>query len=176
MKRLFYTGLTLLALAGCSSQPIKVQEIKPGSIEDKIEATFEEPSNKGEYPGLVNNYRSVIELSKVKQVLDEIIASRLHNPPFSSDNPRIEIIMGDTPVYAEFTKGVTSVYHERLDNLDIKIIISPEELNEILKYDDLKTGIKESYSNKKIKVELIANPIILILKGYLELDKSLSEK
>ena len=96
----------------------------------------------------------------------EVKAYNLHNPPLSSNKPKINFVIDDKRYNAVITKGNIAVSSGNLDNGDIVIKMSREEAVKILKN---KEYIQESFSSGRSEIVLIASKSELFAKGYLNL-------
>lgn len=119
---------------------------------------------------------TVINVNHIQYLLNEMGAWQLHNPPLSSDMPKIEIRVDDNSFFAEVDKGIISVSEDRLDDVDLRISASTEELKNVLESGDVKTSIRDSVSDGKIQIEMISGYPTLFSKGYLSLYKELTGK
>ncbi len=102
----------------------------------------------------------------VHYLLYTIKAYNLHNPPLSSDIPKIEVYVEDEIYNAKIIKGDIIVKRGAIDEEDISITTSREEAVNMIK---TKNYVIESFKNKKSNIELKAEKSILFAKGYLNL-------
>ncbi len=104
--------------------------------------------------------------SFVYYILVSIGAGKLHNPPFSSDTPKIEFYIGEEVFSAEIIDGSINVAKGEINGNDIKIRTSRFEA---VKMTRNRNYISESFSEGNSEVELIASKTRLASKGYLSL-------
>lgn len=104
--------------------------------------------------------------SYIFYLLYSLKAYNLHNPPLSSSKPVIEIQLEDEVFNAEVQNGLIKVYSGSIENEDIVIETTREELVWILKD---KVYLQESFSSGKSEMRLLADKTTLFSKGYLTL-------
>src|SRR3989344_3616576 len=109
----------------------------------------------------------------IEYLFYELKAYELHNPPLSKDTPRIELDVDSEKYNVLISNGLIKVYFGEIDDEDIMIKTSKEE---IVKSLQDKEYIKESFSSGKSEFELVANKATLFSKGYLSLYKDLTGK
>ncbi len=109
--------------------------------------------------------------SFVYYLLFSIGAHNLHNPPFSSNEPKIEIFV-DSDIYsARIVDGSIRISKGGIEERDIVLRTTKEEA---IKMMNDKNVVVESFKNGESKIELIANKLELYSKGYLGLYDELS--
>lgn len=96
-----------------------------------------------------------------------IKAYNLHNPPLSSDTPKIQFLVDNNPYNSEIIKGEIYTNEGQAINPDITIKTSQEE---ILKMTSSQSYIQESINSGKTEIDLDADKTILFLKGYTNLN------
>lgn len=109
----------------------------------------------------------------VYYLLASIKAYNLHNPPLSSDKPRINILVGEDNYSALIDDGRIIVQTGVLDNPDIKISTSKYEAAMMVKYPD---SVKKSFEEGKSNIDLIAGKATLFSKGYLNMYNEITGK
>lgn len=109
----------------------------------------------------------------VVYLLISIEAYNLHNPPLSSNKPKIGIYVSDKVFNAVISRGQIDVEEGKIDNEDIAIDTTKEEA--VLMLRD-KNYIVESFNSGKSSVELKADKATLFAKGYLNLYSKLTGK
>ena len=175
MKKILYlpyAALTL-GLTCCSFQQPPSQQKRSEKLETRIVQVEFINSN---YQKPLPIEEKTINATQVKYLLNEMGASQLHPPLFSSEKPVIEISVGNNSFYVQAYDGNLEVSREKLEGIDIKISSSAEELNRVLSSDNVKESIKDSVSSKKINLELIASRIKLFSKGYMAIYNDFSKK
>ncbi|MFH1325780.1 MAG: hypothetical protein ABIH49_03375 [archaeon] len=90
----------------------------------------------------------------------------LHNVPFTSITPKIQIYIDDNPYYAEVIGGEIIVEGGESESADVIIRTTNEEM---FKMNDDETYARESFSSGASQFEKVANDFILFSKGYLSL-------
>lgn len=117
--------------------------------------------------------KSEIGIEQVNYVLISIGASGLHNPPFSSNTPKIEINIGQNVYNSEVIDSNIHTTEGPSSEPDLRIIISENEFIGALNSDP-KTFLQKSVSEGRTNIEIISNKITLFSKGYLELYKQVT--
>ena len=109
----------------------------------------------------------------VYYLLMSVKAYYLHNAPLSSDEPRIEILVGNR-TYSAVVKNTEILIAERgIADPDIRIVTDLDEAAKMVKYPG---QVKESFANGKSSIELLASKTTLFSKGYLNLYTELTGK
>lgn len=115
----------------------------------------------------------VFDESFIFYLLYNIKAYNLHNPPLSSDRPKIEVDVGDEVFKAVIDDGMINVSRGDIIGEDIIIKTSKEEV--ILMMDD-KEYIEQSFELGKSEIVLVAGKTTLFAKGYLSMYTELTGK
>jgi len=111
--------------------------------------------------------------SFVYYLLYQIKAYNLHNPPLSSDEPKL-LLYADENVYgASVNKGKIIVNNGEISNYDI--VIRTTVLEGVLMLQD-KNYISKSFQDGKSTIELVGTKSSLFGKGYLNLYTELTGK
>ena len=135
---------------------------------------FKPRNNSGQFTALKNPADN-LTIDQVAEKFDEefvyyllasIKAYNLHNPPLSSEKPRINIMVGDDSYSAIIDAGRILVSKELVENPDIKIVTTKSEAAMMVKYPDY---VKPSFESGKSSIELLAGKTALFSKGYLNL-------
>ena len=111
--------------------------------------------------------------SFVSYILYSIKAYNLHNPPLSSNDPRIEFKIDSDLYWAVIQNGVIQVSKTEMNSPDVIITTTKEEG---VKMVQNKEYIQQSFSSGKSGIELLASKATLFAKGYLSLYTSLTGK
>lgn len=111
--------------------------------------------------------------SFILYLLVTIGVQNLHNLPFSSDPPKIEVYLGDIVFSSVIVKGSVSIERGKITSPDIKIITSKIEAIKMLRD---RSYISRSFENGNSKIELIARKATLFGKGYLEIYNKVTGK
>lgn len=141
------------------------------------------PKNGGSYASNeVVNPSTDLSLEQAIAVFDErfvfyilfsIKSYNLHNPPLSSDTPKIEFYIDNDVYRAEIVKGAINV--EKGDIADEDIIIRTTK-EEAVKMTQDKKYITQSFNSGKSTIELISGKTELFSKGYLSMYTELTGK
>ena len=94
----------------------------------------------------------------------------LHNIPFTSQTPKIQIDIGDISYYLEVINGKIILKDGKAVEPDLKITTTEEELFKIIENSNY---AEESLSSGRTTIEPVASDFVLFSKGYLELAKEL---
>lgn len=111
--------------------------------------------------------------SFVFYLLYSIKAYNLHNPPLSSEIPRIEILVGEDVFNANVKKGIISVEKGEISNEDVVIRTTKEEAVKMVRD---KNYVTQSFNDGKSGIDLIAGKTTLFAKGYLNMYNELTGK
>ena len=111
--------------------------------------------------------------SFVFYILYSIKAYNLHNPPLSSNTPKIEFLIDDESFNAEIVDGAINVKKGIIADEDIIIRTTKEEG---VKMTQSKDYVQESFSSGKSGIELVAGKVNLFSKGYLNMYTELTGK
>jgi len=120
--------------------------------------------------------KTTVGINQINLILYNIKAYELHNPPFSSNTPKIEFVIEDEIYNTEIVKGKIITKKEGIENPDLKIIMPKEEFLFILNSNDLKKSLQDSVSNGNTKIEILAGNTELFVKGYLSLYQEITGK
>ncbi len=107
----------------------------------------------------------------VLYILQSIKAYNLHNPPFSSETPKIEFIIENDIYNAEISNKNIKVLKGSITNEDIRIITTKVEGVKMLRD---KKYIETSFNNGNSGFEMVAGEVKLFSKGYLDLYEELT--
>ena len=99
---------------------------------------------------------------------------KLHNPPLSSNNPKIKIVLGEEIFISEVNKGVINTRRADLDEVDLIIRTSRQEIVNAILSSDAKLYLKQSVSSGNIQLEMVGSYPSLFSKGYLGLYKEIT--
>ena len=98
----------------------------------------------------------------VRYLLYSIGAHKLHNPPFSSDTPKVEIYVGELVFNAEIDSGKILV-NGKLESKDMIIRTTKIEAIKMIRDRDY---IEESFKEGRSTIEPVASKARLFAKGY----------
>lgn len=113
---------------------------------------------------------------------------KLHNPPLSDETPKVKVIADDEVFVSEIIKGEiktekasefkrTGLTSEKeIENEDITIKTTKEEIVRSMMSSDMKNYIKSSIQEGKTNLELKASYTTLFSKGYLAIYKDITGK
>ncbi len=114
---------------------------------------------------------SAFNESFVYYLLYQIKAYNLHNPPASSDNPKLEFDIGGEIFHAEIQGGDINVAKGSIQEKDVTIITSKQEAVKMLENSSY---IFSSFASGSSTIEMHAKQSTLLLKGYLGLYEELT--
>ncbi|RMD67456.1 hypothetical protein D6817_01640 [Candidatus Pacearchaeota archaeon] len=114
----------------------------------------------------VEEIASEFNESFVLYLLAQLGAAQLHNPPLSSETPKIEIHVGDDVYSAEIIDGRIIVRRGSIANEDIRVFTTKKEAAKMLLN---KSYVRTSFEQGKSSIELVASRTKLVSKGYLSL-------
>lgn len=109
----------------------------------------------------------------VRYLLYNIGARNLHNPPFSSDTPKIVIYVDELIFNAEVTKGKILVKRAELESEDIIIKTTKTEAVRMMRD---KSYVEESFKRGSSNIELVASKTRLFAKGYAKIYTTVTGK
>jgi hypothetical protein len=109
---------------------------------------------------------SNLSIESITYLLIFIKAYNLHNPPLSSDTPKIQFFIGNDTYYSEIIAGEIHTKTGQIKNPDVTFRTPKNEMIKILLDNSY---ITESIKSQKTIFELNANKIVLFMKGYKEL-------
>ena len=133
--------------------------------EEKIKnAEIEKPKKIDELEGQVDY--GEIEKELIKYVLILLKAYNLNKIPFTSDTPKIQIYTDNNAYFAEVVNGDIFVESEIIENSDIIIRTTYEEMFKMAENEEY---IEESFGSEKSSIELVSSKPVLFAKGYLSL-------
>jgi hypothetical protein len=131
-------------------------------------------NNKGVYSGRVienpvlsfSDEQAISEFNEnfVFYLLYDMKAYNLHNPPLSSDYPRIEINVGGEIFSASVKGGEIFVSDVQILDKDIVIRTTKEEAVKMMRDENY---VSQSFNDGKSSIELAASKTSLFAKGYL---------
>jgi hypothetical protein len=109
----------------------------------------------------------------VYYLLASIKAYNLHNPPLSSNKPKMDILVGSVEYSAIIDDGRIVVSKGAIENPDVLIKTSLDEAANMVKYPD---SVKSSFESGKSEIQMIASKASLFSKGYLNLYTEITGK
>jgi len=121
----------------------------------------------------VEEAKEAFNESFVYYLLYEIGAYNLHNPPLSSDAPKMEIIVEEQKYNAVIDEGMIIVQKGEIEEEDIVIVTTREEAVKML---NSKEYVRVSFEDGFSYIELRASKSLLFSKGYLSLYTDLTGK
>lgn len=114
---------------------------------------------------------NISNIELIKYTFTILKLYNLHNIPFTTITPKIQIYLNQDIYSIEIKKGDIIIKEEEIQNEDIIIRTTNEEILKMNKDDNY---TKESISSGKTTIEKVANDFILFSKGYLNLYKELN--
>ena len=101
---------------------------------------------------------------------------KLHNSPVYNEKPVIKVTVDGENFASEIANGVISTEKKDIDNADIEIITSKQEIINSIRSGDIKKYVQDSIAAGKTSLELKAGYSTLFSKGYLNLYKDITGK
>lgn len=101
---------------------------------------------------------------------------KLHNPPLSDDTPKIKVIVEGEVYVSEIIKGEIKTEKKEIENEDIVVKTTREEVVNLMMSSDMNDYIKQNVQEGKTIVELKASYTKLFSKGYLNIYKDVTGK
>jgi hypothetical protein len=110
-----------------------------------------------------------VETVHVDYLMYEMQAYQLHNPPFSSAEPIIEVEVEGENYIVEVEDGVIKTSSGATEKEDLAIITTKNAVFTAISTDDVVGTIRESIIRGETQVELKASKKTLLLKGYINI-------
>lgn len=142
--------------------------MKPGKVPESLKS-LANPAENLSVDEAVKNFNNEF----LYYLLAKIEAYTLHNPPLSSDKPRIGFVLSGEDYSAIVENGEIMAVKKKVDNPDIIIKTSKEEAVSMMKYEGY---IQRSFSEGKSDIEMVAGKSTLFSKGYLNIYTKLTGK
>lgn len=101
---------------------------------------------------------------------------KLHNPPLSDETPKIKVIVDNEVFISEIVNGEIKTEKKEIENEDMIIRTTKQEIVNSIKSSDIKNYIKQSIQDGKTSLELKAGYTTLFSKGYLNLYQDITGK
>lgn len=149
------------ALYKPNNQKLYENEIASGRLKN--------PTDNKSYDEALQNF----DQSYVYYLLYSIGAYNLRNVPLTSNNPKIEISLNDNSFNADIENGIIKVFPGTIDNEDVIIKTTREEIVSMLKNESY---VPESFKKGRSSIGLKADKATLFAKGYLNMYNSLTNK
>ena len=112
-----------------------------------------------------------VEEEMLSYALVELKLYNLHDIPFTSQNPKIEVEIGSNIYSVQVIDGEIEIDSGEINKEDIIIKTTQDE---IVKMVNNESYARESFSSGESNVELAANKFILFSKGYTSLYEEFS--
>ncbi|MEK6914493.1 MAG: hypothetical protein AABW83_02475 [Nanoarchaeota archaeon] len=93
----------------------------------------------------------------------------LHKSNLGYGNPNIKFILDDESWNTEIANGILSTKKQQSNDEDMIIKTSRKEIINILLSENINLAIENSLKSKNIEIELVADKIELVSKGYLSM-------
>ena len=111
----------------------------------------------------------------INYVLFAMSAWKLHNPPLSSETPKIKVIVDDEIYYSEVIDTEMNTYLEEFEGEeDLVITMSKNEVIQAMLAEDMAEFMKQSVASGETQMELVAGSLTLASKGYLQMYKDIT--
>jgi len=139
---------------------------------------YNDQINSGELTNPVTNITDEKAIEKfdesfVYYLLYSLKAYNLHNPPLSSDKPKIEIRVDSDPFNAIIESGKIIVKKGSIENKDVLIKTTKSEAVKMLREG---SKVFESFSSESSTIEMVAGKATLFGKGYLQMYEEITGK
>jgi len=159
--------LILVCIIGYLAYVIFAPPAKIGSAERKeLAETYELNLNETEIENLV------IDEAVVSYMLFKLEAYNLHNPPLSSNTPKIEVVVKDEHFNSEIRDGDIITTTGQIDDEDISINLYRGVAIDFIKNEGLELEVLATAINEgRMYLNVQASYTTLLLKGYLPLYK-----
>jgi hypothetical protein len=112
-------------------------------------------------------------VSYINYLLASLGTSYLHKPAIGYGNPKLELVIDDEVWSTELDKGNLITQNIASDKPDLRITLSKEVAVRAILSSDVKQYMKDSVSNGKVRIDMIAGKVELYAKGYLDMSKAL---
>ena len=179
---LFAASFVYFSLNGKNYTSTYEQKLQSGEIKNPINefaldsANFSIGGNKSliiDEKILGDLNKSIIQESLINYASVILKLYNLHNIPFTSINPKVQVTIDSDSYYVEIVKGNIIIETGQIRNPDAKISTTREEILKIANNNDYAT---DSISSGETNIELTANKFVLFSKGYLGLYKEFKGK
>jgi hypothetical protein len=149
-----------------------------GSLEPVIiENPLVEILERYEEQGIQINQDEIIEQAEmefdqdyINYVLFAMSAWRLHNPPFSTDTPKIKVVLDGNDLYlSEVIDGSISTNGGNVEEFDIVITSTKNEIIKAMLSEDMTDFMQTSVREGRTGIEVIAGYVTLATKGYVQM-------
>ena len=107
----------------------------------------------------------------ITYILYKFEANNLHNPPLSSNTPKIEFVVDDEVFGSEIKDKKIVTTKGDISNEDIRILSSRQSIIDIITASFSVSAIQAEIDNGSMKLEIIEDKATLFAKGYLSLYK-----
>lgn len=152
-----------------SSQTIGEDNIVNPAKKDIHEANFTSFEEEEAIQEAVINF----DKSYINYMLIAIGANKLHNPPFSSNTPKIKSVVDGEVYWSEVVDGKISTYEGDIEDPDLLITTTKQVAVQAMLSYDLSKYMKDAVWEGTITVEMLAGKVELATKGYLEMYNNL---
>lgn len=179
---LFAASFVYFSLNGKNYTSTYEQKLQSGEIKNPINefaldsANFSIGGNKSliiDEKILGDLNKSIIQESLINYASVILKLYNLHNIPFTSINPKVQVTIDSDSYYVEIVKGNIIIETWQIRNPDAKISTTREEILKIANNNDYAT---DSISSGETNIELTANKLVLFSKGYWGLYKEFKGK
>ena len=113
---------------------------------------------------------SNLSKEEITNALIHLKIYNLHNMPYTSDTPKIQLYVDNVTYSIEVLSGKIIIDDGIIKNEDVDMITTKDE---ILKMNNNESYARESFSSGNSKIKPIANEVVLFSKGYLTLYQDL---
>lgn len=115
---------------------------------------------------------SNLSKEEIKSALIKLKIYNLHNVPYTSDTPKIQIDVDEISYSVEVSKGKIRISDRTINNKDVIIKTTGGEISKMNRDENY---AKESFKSGNSEFKPVANKFVLFSKGYLTLYQDLLE-
>ncbi len=169
---LFGSSFVYFSLNGKDYSLIYSERIESGEIKNPLKEF--NLISEGDVNLLIDQNLNLTDLEEemLGYALVKLEVYNLHNIPFTSQTPKIEVEIDENVYSVEVSDGDIQISRDEVSKEDITIKTTQEE---IIKMMGDESYVQESFSSGNSNVELDANKFILFSKGYSNLYNGLKE-
>ncbi len=126
----------------------------------------------------LTNEEAVLQFNEkyINYLIFAIGGWKLHNPPLSDETPKIKAIVDGEIYFSEIVNGEIKTERKEIENEDIIIRTTKQEIVNVIMSLNMKNYIKQSVEEGKTSLELREGYTTLFSKGYLNIYKDVTGK
>ena len=146
--------------------------VNPNEYDSVIINTTDGPKTILVKKGSINYTTSDIEKELVNYTTVLLKLYNLHNIPFTSIPPKVQVKIDNSQYYLEILDGEIIINEGVVDSPDILIETTSDAIINAVNNGG---SIGDAISSGDVKIDLVANKLVLFAKGYLSLYNELSQ-